>query len=58
MYTFCLRKKANIPNAVISVMLKNECKQWHYFLSEIKDSTHSNEKISRLKQSAKLKTYS
>ena len=32
-------------------MLENECKQFcYYFLNEIKNSTHSNEKILRLKQ--------
>ena len=47
MCTFCLREKANIPEAVISVTLRNECKQRRYFLSEIKNSAHSNEKISK-----------
>ena len=56
MYTFYLREKTNVPEAVmiflISVTLKNGYKQLrYYFPIEIKNSTHSNEKILRLKQS-------
>ena len=35
----------------LKLMLKNECKYLcYYFLNEIKNSTHSNENILRLKQ--------
>ena len=46
-----------LKNSQSSVTLKNECKQLcYYFPNEIKNSTHLNEKILRLKQQAKFET--
>ena len=47
---------STLKNSQSSVTLKNECKQFGYcFPNEIKNSTHSNEKISRLKNKKGLK---
>ena len=46
-----------LKNSQSSVTLKNECKQLrYYFTNEIKNSTHPNDKILRLKQQANFKT--
>ena len=57
---FKLLAVGTLKNSQSSVTFKkHQCKQLrYYFPNQIKNSTHSNEKILRLKQESKFKMYS